>query len=237
MADGFTVDPDRAGFGFRNPTGRTSNRTGGRTIRRSDAFVYGKGLCFGTAAAVLLSFSGQEKAIRPPLADLSLTPNLLAVLREYQLLQFHPRVVLAIVWYWVASGGGSLERVLRRLRAAGAGSDLHVICFGPAPNRRFLHCLARAHAVVPYRVEEERVYVYDPNYPRDRERFVKFTHGEFEYGGFRSREGWGITLVPVSTLPGKRASPVWPTRDHGASANQSHETTATGADVAVDTSP
>jgi hypothetical protein len=51
---------------------------------------------------------------------------------------------------------------------------------------------------VPYRVEEERVYVYDPNYPRDRDRFVKFTYGEFEYGGFRSREGWRITLVPLS---------------------------------------
>jgi hypothetical protein len=199
MADGFTFDPDRDGFGFRNPTDGASDRPGGgRTIRRSDAFVYGKGLCFGMAAAVLLSFSGEAKGIHSPLAGLSLTPDLLAVLREYQLLQFHPRVVLATVRDWVASGGGRSERVLERLRAAGAGSDPHVLCFGPAPNRRVLHCLARAHAVVPYRVEEERVYVYDPNYPRDRDRFVKFTHGEFEYGGFRSREGWGITLVPLS---------------------------------------
>jgi hypothetical protein len=48
------------------------------------------------------------------------------------------------------------------------------------------------------------VYVYDPNHPRDRERFVKFAHGEFEYGGFRSREGWGITLVApfIGRAPG-----------------------------------
>ncbi len=89
----------------------------------------------------------------------------------------------------------------------GTSLNPHVLCFGPAPNRRFLYCLARAHAVVPYRIEEERVYVYDPNHPRDRERFVTFTHGEFEYGGFRSREGWGVTLVPSSALPGKRATP------------------------------
>ena len=131
MADGFTFDPDRDGFGFRNPTGGASDRTGGgRPIRRSDAFVYGKGLCFGSA-----------------------------------------------------------------------------------PNRRFLHCLARAHATVPYWVEEERVYVYDPNHPQDRDRFVKFTHGEFEYGGFRSREGWGITLVPSHALSVKRVTPVRPNRD------------------------
>ncbi len=189
------------------------------------------------AAAVLLNFSGETKGFRPPLADLSLTPDLLAVLREYQLRQFHPRVVLATVRDWVVSGGGRSERVLGRVRAVGRSSDPHVLCFGPAPNRRFLRCLARAHAVVPYRVEEGRVYVYDPNYPRDRGRFVKFAHGEFEYGGFRSREGWSITLVPVSTLPEKRTSPVWPTGDYGVSANHSHETTATRADVTVDTSP
>jgi hypothetical protein len=54
---------------------------------------------------------------------------------------------------------------------------------------------------VPYRIEEGRVYVYDPNHPRDRERFVKFMHGEFEYSGFRSREGWGITLTGPGLLP------------------------------------
>jgi hypothetical protein len=86
------------------------------------------------------------------------------------------------------------------------------LCFGPALNRRFLHCLARAHAVVSYWVEEERVYVYDPNHPRDRDWFVKFTHGEFEYGGLRSREG-GITLVPSNVLPVKRVPSVRLNRD------------------------
>jgi hypothetical protein len=55
---------------------------------------------------------------------------------------------------------------------------------------------------VPYKVEEGRVFVYDPNYPRDRERFVEFWRDgrsvEFAYGRFRSWEGWGITLVPAS---------------------------------------
>jgi hypothetical protein len=57
-----------------------------------------------------------------------------------------------------------------------------------------------AHAVVPYRVEGTRVYIYDPNHPRDRGRFIEFWRGgvEFAYDGFRSREGWGISLVPFS---------------------------------------
>lgn len=79
------------------------------------------------AAAVLLSFSGEAKGLRPPLADLSLTPDLLAVLRKYQLRQFHPRVVLATVWDWVTSGGGRSERVLGRIRMVGTGSDPHVL--------------------------------------------------------------------------------------------------------------
>ena len=207
MADCITFDPDRDGFGFRNPTGWAPDRTGGgRILRRFDAFVYGKGLCFGMAAAALLSFSGEAKEIRPPLADNSLTPDLLAVLRKYQLRQFSPRMILATVRDWVASGGGRSERVLGRLRLVGEGSDPHVLCFGPAPNRRFLQCLARAHAVVPYRIEEGRVYVYDPNHPRDRERFVKFMHGEFEYSGFRSREGWGITLTWGKTSGEERSN-------------------------------
>lgn len=214
MADGYGFDPARDGFGFRNPVGLVPDRTGGGEIlRRSDAFVYGKGLCFGMAAAAILAFSGRTIAgLRPPLADLSLTPDLLASLREYQLRQFHPWVVLATAWSWAVSGGGRPDRVLGRLRTVGTSSNPHVLCFGPAPNQRFLYCFARAHAVAPYRVEEGRVHVYDPNHPRDRERFVEFTHGEFEYGGFRSREGWGITLVPSRALPVKRAAP-GPSRD------------------------
>ena len=134
----------------------------------------------------------------PPLAELPLTPELLTVLRKHHLRQFRARALLATVWDWVASGGGRPERVLERVRLAGTDPPPHVLCFGPALNRRFLSCFGRAHAVVPYRIEEGRVYVYDPNYPGDRERFVTFWRDgmsvEFAYGEFRSRAGWGITL-------------------------------------------
>ncbi len=101
-------DPARDGFGFRNPIDRTLDRTGGgRILRWFDTFVYGKDLCFGMAATLLLSFTREAKGIRPPLADLSPTPDLLAMLREYQLQQFRPRVVLATVWDWIISGGQS----------------------------------------------------------------------------------------------------------------------------------
>ncbi len=162
-------------------------------------------------AAVLLNFSGQPTGLRPLLVDLPLTPHLLTVLHEYQLRQFRPRAVLAAVQDWLASGGGKPGLVLGRLRTVGTSPDPHVLCFGPALNRRFFSCLARAHAVVPYRAEEGRVYVYDPNHPGDRGRFVEFRTGpygsvEFAYDGFRSWEGWGITLVPVSVSLGPRLS-------------------------------
>lgn len=204
-------DPARDGFGFRNPVGLVPKRTGGgEVLRRFDAFVYGRGLCFGMAATALLNFHAASPS-RPPLTDLPLTPDLFAVLWEYQLRQFYPRMVLATVRDWAISAGGRPERVLGRLRPVGASPDPHVLCFGPAPNRRFVYCLARAHAVVPYRVEEGRVYVYDPNHPRDRGRFVEFRRdgAEFAYDGFRSREGWGITLVPVSACDQRR----WPADD------------------------
>ncbi len=198
-----SFDPARDGFGFHNPVGIVPERTGGgKLLRRFDAFVCGRGLCFGMAAAALLDFADHAEGRRPPLAGLSLTPDLLTVLREYHLRQFHPRAVLATVRDWVASGGGRPDRVLERLRLPATSSNPHILCFGPAPNRRFFSCLARAHAVVPYRVEEGRVYVYDPNHPRDRGRFVEFRRdgAEFAYDGFLSREGWGITLVPVSIM-------------------------------------
>jgi len=152
------------------------------------------------AAASILYFTGRAAdARRPPLAEFAPTLALLDALREYHLLQYGPRVVLATVRDWVSSGGGRPEGVLERLRLVGESPDPHVLCFGPALNRRFLSCLARAHAVVPYRIEGGRVYVYDPNHPRNRGRFVEFRRDgrsvEFAYGRFRSREGWGITLV------------------------------------------
>ncbi len=151
------------------------------------------------ASAALLNFCavGTRRLL---LAELPLTPDLLGTLREHQLRQFRPRTILATVWDWFASGGGRPGRVLGRIRAVGESPDLHILCFGPALNRRFFSCLIGAHAVVPYRVEWARVYVYDPNCPRDRERFVEFWRGgsEFAYDRFRSREVWGITLVPLS---------------------------------------
>jgi peptidoglycan/xylan/chitin deacetylase (PgdA/CDA1 family) len=206
-ADGYKFDPARDGFGFRNPVGELPNRTGGgRILRRFDPLLYGRGLCFGMATAALLYFADRATdARRPPLAELSPTPALLDILRKYHVGQYGARAVFATLGAWVASGGGRPERVLGRLRLVGASPDPHVLCFGPALNRRFLSYLVQAHAVVPYRVEEERVYVYDPNHPGDWERFVEFRRDgrsvEFAYGGFRSREGWGITLVPVSVYP------------------------------------
>jgi hypothetical protein len=197
-------DPARDGFGFRNPVGVIPTRTGGgKLLRRFDAFVYGKGLCFGMAAASLLSFTDDRaaRANRPPLAELTLTPDLLAALRKYHLRQFRLRTMLATAWDWVTSRGGRPERVLERIRLPGTSPDPHVLCFGPAFNWRFLSCFVRAHAVAPYWVEEGRVYIYDPNHPGDRERFVEFRRDEagrcvgFAYGEFRSREGWGITLA------------------------------------------
>ena len=98
--------------------------------------------------------------------------------------------------------GGRPEHILGRVRLPGVVPDPHVLCFGPALDRRFFYCFARAHAVVPYRVEEGGVYVYDPNHPKDRGRCVEFRPDggsvEFAYGGCRSRDGWGITLEVTS---------------------------------------
>ena len=156
------------------------------------------------AAAALLNFS-TAGTNDPPLAERPLSPGLLAVLRGYQLRQFYPPTALASVRDWIASGGGRSERVLGRVRLAGTNPDPHILCFGPAPNRRFFFCLSRAHAVVPHRTEEGRIYVYDPNYPRDRGRFVELWREgkEFSYGAFRSQGGWGITLVPASACLGR----------------------------------
>ena len=153
------------------------------------------------ASVALLNFYAVGKD-RLPLAELPLTQALLDALREHQCWQFRPRTVLATVRDWVLSGGGRPERVLEKIRAVVESPNPYVLCFGPALNRRFFSCFARAHAVVAYRVEGARVYVYDPNHPRDRERFVEFWRGgaEFAYDGFRSWEGWGITLVPLTAL-------------------------------------
>ncbi len=202
--DSLVFNPARDGFGFQNPVGKALTQTGGGSFfRRLDSFLHGRGLCFGMSAAALLYFAERmADTSHPPLAELPLTPALLGNIRQRHLQQFWPRTVFSVIRDWLASGGGRPEHILGRIRLPGVDPNPHLLCFGPAFNQKFFYCFARAHAVVPYKVEEGRVYVYDPNYPRDRGRFVEFWRDgksvEFAYGRFRSWEGWGITLVPAS---------------------------------------
>jgi hypothetical protein len=201
-------DPARDGFGFRNPVGEVAiGSARGPLLRRLGAVLYGKGLCFGMVAMALRSFAEQSAdAPGPPLTGLPPSPELLDEIRRYHIRQYRPRAVLAAVWEWLRSRGGRPDGIVGRL----AGADQHMICFGPAVNRRFLWCLLRAHAIAPYRIEETnretRVYVYDPNYPGDRGRYVLFRRdasgrvGSFQYEGFGTRSGWGISLFPLSAI-------------------------------------
>ena len=196
-------DPARDGFSFRNPTGMVPERISrGMLLRRLDVFLYGSGLCFGMAAAALANFQCPTSPY--PLAALPLTPNLLGMLRGYHAGQVRPMVIVAAVWDWLRARGGRPEGLLDRLRLTGESANPHVLNFGPALNESFFRCLHRAHAVVPYRVEgsgeERRLYVYDPNRPGDRGRYVSFRGGGFRYGGFSSGSGWGVTLVPLSAI-------------------------------------
>ena len=197
-------DPARDGFGFRNPVGEVPQRAGvGAALRPLDSFVYGNGLCFGMAVASLAWYEAGPEAAS--VSGLRPTPALLEALRGYHARQLWPRVVLAAVRDWLATGGAKPDGVPGRMRLPG-DEDPCVLNFGPSANRRFFRCLYHAHAVVPYRVdragEETRIYVYDPNHPGDRGRFVSFRGGGFSYAGFRSGEGWGITLLPLSVILG-----------------------------------
>lgn len=194
-------DPARDGFGFRNPLGEVPRRlVGAKLLQPLDSFLYGNGLCFGMAVAAL---TWHEASATIPVSGLAPTPEILGTLRSFHARQLRPTVVLAAVRDWLASGGARSESLLVRLRLPGQ-IDPHVLNFGPSVNQRFFRCLYRAHAVVPYRVDrvgkDVRLYVYDPNYPGDRGRFVVLRDGGFSYSGFRSREGWGITLLPLSAM-------------------------------------
>ena len=199
-------DPGRDGFGFRNPSRRSA---AGGLRGRADDLLYGNGLCFGMAVLSLVRYEARRAGDTPdgPLSGRSWDDALGGELKLWHRRQFHPLPVAATVRYWVGSLGGRPEYAPARLRPAGM-DDPHILCFGPRPNLRALRCLGSAHAVVPYRVEREprlrRVYVYDPNYPGDRSRSIAFyRNGEhFEYGGFNSWEGWGVTLVPLSAVLG-----------------------------------
>jgi len=202
-----TFDPTRDGFGFRNPVGEVAvGDEGGPVLRRLGESLYGKGLCFGMVAMALRRF--EVRAPGPPLAALPPSPEVLGEIRRYHVRQYLPRAVLAAVIEWLRSRGGEPDGIMGRVRLAGA--DPHLICFGPAVNKRFLWCLLRAHAVAPFRMEDAeqgtRVYVYDPNYPRDGGRYVIFRRDgsgrvrEFEYEGFGTHRGWGVSLVPLSAI-------------------------------------
>ena len=205
-----TFDPARDGFGFRNPVGEVAiGSARGPLLHKLGAVLYGKGLCFGMVTMALRSFAEQPAdASEPPLAELPPSPELLGEIRRCHVRQYGPRAVLAAVGEWLRSRGGRPEGVLGRLRLAGA--DPHLICFGPAVNRRFLWCLLRAHAVAPYHIETEdeetRVSVYDPNHPGDRGRYVIFRRDvsgrvrSFQYEGFGTRWGWGISLFPLAAI-------------------------------------
>lgn len=205
-------DPSRDGFGFRNPFGEVAVGSGrGPLLRRLGAVLYGNGLCFGMVAMALRSFAqGSKDAPGSPLSELPPSPEVLGEIRRYHVRQYTPRSVLAAVGEWLRARGGRPDGIVDRLRLPGAGANPHVVCFGPAVNRRFLWCLRRAHAVAPYRVEaatgETRVYVYDPNHPGDGQRYVVFRRAgsgrikEFEYEGFETRLGWGISLFPLSAI-------------------------------------
>jgi hypothetical protein len=204
MMDGSTeFDPARHGFGFKNPLGMAPKRDGKAFLRRLDPFLYGNGLCLGMVAASLREFSKGADGRR--LSEVEFSPALLDELFDLHIRQFHPRAVLAVVRDWLKSGGGKPDGVPERIRLPEDGNlrgDPHILCFGSALNRSFLHCMRHAHAVAPYRVErlsdETRVYVYDPNHPRSRNRCISFgRNGGFRYGGFSTEGGWGITLLPL----------------------------------------
>lgn len=209
MSDGFgEFDPARHGFGFKNPVGMVPKR-GGIFLRRLDPFLYGNGLCFGMAAAALCEFlNGSGGRL---LSEMELSPELLDGLFAFHTRQYRPKAIAAVVFDWLKSGGGRPDGIPGRVRFPDDGklcSDPHILCFGPALNLSFLYCMRHAHAVAPYRVErspdETRVYVYDPNHPKSRGRYVSFGRdGGFRYGGFSSEGGWGITLLPLCALGGR----------------------------------
>ncbi|MGI8649556.1 MAG: hypothetical protein ACR2KW_04135 [Rubrobacter sp.] len=201
-----TFDPARHGFGFRNPVGKRTGAAGAYGLRNwFSSLVYGRGLCFGMVVGSLRSYLRNEEV-----AHLPVSPGLLKYLKRLHLEQFRPVAVLKIVWFWVGSQSGVSPGDIRLPDAGAPSSDPHILCFGPVLNRSFLRCIRRAHAVVPYRIEESpdetrtgetRIYVYDPNHPKKRDRYVTLgPGGGFAYGGFSAKGGWGVFPVPLSAI-------------------------------------
>ena len=161
-----SFDPARDGLGFRNRAGML-RPSGSQPSRRLERFLYGRGLCFGMVATALTGY----KRDNGDLAELSPDAGLLAAIRRYHVRQYGWRSVLTTVWNWLCARGGRPEYTLEHLRMPDESPDPHILCFGPALNRRFFGCLARAHAVAPYRTEdragERRVYVLRPQLPEE----------------------------------------------------------------------
>lgn len=188
-------DPDRDGFGFANPLG--TQFPGDGFFGRLVSPFLGRGLCFGMVLAAMHGLAGGD--------SVKLDSRLTGYLSRLHLRQFYPPAVVFVVKYWLTSRGGRPDYALRRLRVIGEENP-HILCFGPGMNRNFVRALGNSHAVAPYRVEREngetRVFVYDPNHPKKRDRFVRFDleRGTFEYEGFTSESGFGVTLLPLSVL-------------------------------------
>jgi hypothetical protein len=206
-------DPARDGPGFRNPVGVLPNRAsrgfGGAFLVRYDRFVYGDGLCFGMAAYTLNRFVRGGASSD----ELPLSPEVLEEIRKLHGRQMVPRAVLTVVLGWLRDRGGRPDLALKRLRLPGENTDPHVLCFGPLGlGREFFRVMREAHAVVPYRMEGDCLYVYDPNYPKDRGRYLMLRRDGtgkvtgFAYGSFRSEEGWGLALLPLSAVGGAGAA-------------------------------
>lgn len=206
-------DSARDGLGFRNPRGVVPERRRDTALlARYDRFVYGDGLCFGMAAYALRRFAAGDGA---RLAEPSDSAEVLDAVRDLHGRQMRPRAVLAVVIGWLQDRGGRPDLELRRLRLPGEGPDPHVLCFGPLGlGPGFLRAMREAHAVVPYRLEGDRLYVYDPNYPSDRGRYLALRRDKigrpvgYAYGPFDSGRGWGLALVPISAVNCPRAGRV-----------------------------
>ena len=181
-------------------------QSGSELPRRLERLLYGRGLCLGMVVTALVGYERDGG----DLAGLHPDAGMRDIIRKYHVRQYRLRAVTVTGWNWLRARGGQPGYALKHLRLPDESPDPHILCFGPTLNRRFLRCLARAHAVAPYRVEdrdgEHRVYIYDPNYPKDRERYVTFRRvaggrsTRFSYGEFDSRTGCGITLLPLSAV-------------------------------------
>lgn len=172
---------------------------------RISSLVYGRGLCFGMVVGALEGYFHDEESVGlPP------SPDLLERLKRLHISQFRPSVVTEMARLWVRSRGGKGLASPEEIRFPDRSEptcDPHILCFGPALSGldRLFENFRGSHAVVPYRAERRadgtRFYVYDPNYPGHRGRYVTFgPGGDFTYGGFSAKGGWGVFPLPFCAV-------------------------------------